>query len=99
MTFGERLGGAENMLMTFLRHVDRARLDPIVVFFARGSFEREVAELGFETLVFESGRFRDVHRGALATPRLARALRRVRPRPPAPPLTRDHPHRWPCARA
>src|SRR5436190_10861985 len=97
MTFGERLGGAENKLMTFLRHVDRARLDPTVVFFARGSFEREVAALGFPTLVFEPGRFRDVHREALAIGRLARALRRLRPELVVGWLTRDHLYVGPAA--
>jgi glycosyltransferase involved in cell wall biosynthesis len=55
---GERLGGAENMLWTFLRHVDRGRVEPVVVFLQRGPFESEVRALGFRTLVLEAGRLR-----------------------------------------
>jgi glycosyltransferase involved in cell wall biosynthesis len=99
MTFGERLGGAENMLMTFLRHVDRSRVEPTVVFFAPGPFEREVAALGIDTLVFVPGRFRDLHREALAIARLARALRRLRPDLVLAWLTRDQLYVGPAALA
>src|SRR4051812_17207273 len=89
MTFGERLGGAENMLMTFLRHVDRSRVAPAVVFFAPGPFEREVAALGVPTLVIVPGRFREVARETAAVIRLARVLRRARPDLVLAWLTRD----------
>src|SRR4051812_43419472 len=97
MTFGERLGGAENMLMTFLEHVDRARVDPTVVFFSAGSFEREVAALGIPTLVIDPGRFREVVKEARAILRLARELRRLRPDVVLAFFTRDHLYVAPAA--
>lgn len=78
-TFGARMGGAESMLMTFLRHVDRARIDPCVVFFEDGPWPEEVRALGIEALVMPTGRFREPRRGCAATVRLARELRRRRP--------------------
>src|SRR3954468_10293465 len=89
MTFGERLGGAENMLFTFLRHVDRTRVEATVVFFAPGPFEREVAALGFATRVIVPGRFREVRRETRAIVRLARELRALRPDLVVAWLTRD----------
>src|SRR4051812_18392499 len=89
MTFGERLGGAENMLFTFLRHVDRTRVEPTVVFFAPGPFEREVAALGVATRVIVPGRFREVCRETRAIVRLARELRALRPDLVVAWLTRD----------
>jgi glycosyltransferase involved in cell wall biosynthesis len=75
----ERLGGAENMLFTFLRHVDRHRIDPLVVFLERGSFEREVADLGIKTVVLQAGRLRHPWAAARAVVSLARIFRRERP--------------------
>jgi glycosyltransferase involved in cell wall biosynthesis len=60
--WGDRAGGAENMLWTFLRHVDRLRIEPTVVFFENGPFEREVAGLGMQTAVVPSGRLRELAR-------------------------------------
>jgi hypothetical protein len=60
--YGQRLGGAENMLGTFLRHVDQRRIEPMVVFFEPGPFEREVAALGIRTAVVPTGRLRQPHR-------------------------------------
>jgi glycosyltransferase involved in cell wall biosynthesis len=77
--WGERLGGAENMLWTFLRHVDRAAVEPIVVFLEDGPFARELAASGIRTVVLPAGRLRQLRR-ALATVRsLAALLRRARP--------------------
>jgi glycosyltransferase involved in cell wall biosynthesis len=67
------------MLWTFLRHVDRRRLEPVVVFLEDGPFEREVAALGIPTAVREAGRLRDIHRFARVVRRLAGDLRRERP--------------------
>src|SRR5207249_3627370 len=53
--WGKRLGGAESMLWNFLQEVDRERIRPLVVFFEPGPFEREVADLGIETVVVETG--------------------------------------------
>lgn len=78
-TFGERMGGAENMLMTFLRHADRARIEPAVVFFEDGPWAAEVRALGIDAVVLPTGRFREPHRGAAAIARLAKELRRRRP--------------------
>jgi glycosyltransferase involved in cell wall biosynthesis len=97
MTFGARLGGAENMFMTFLQHADRTRIDPTVIFFSAGPFEREVAALGIPTIVIEPGRFRDVPREVLAIARLARELRRLRPDLVLAFFTRDHLYVAPAA--
>jgi glycosyltransferase involved in cell wall biosynthesis len=77
--FATRLGGAENMLWTFLRHVDRRRLEPVVVFLEEGPFEREVAALGIQTAVRAAGRLRDGARFARVVRGLAGDLRRERP--------------------
>ena len=77
--WGERLGGAENMLWTFLRRVDRRSLEPIVVFLADGPFPREVAAHNIPTIVLPAGRLRDVPSAVRAVRSLARVLRRERP--------------------
>jgi glycosyltransferase involved in cell wall biosynthesis len=58
MPWGRRLGGAEEMMWGLLRHVDRTRLEPRVIFLEPGPFEREVAALGLETHVVGAGRLR-----------------------------------------
>jgi glycosyltransferase involved in cell wall biosynthesis len=73
VAWGERAGGAENMLWTFLRHVDRSRIEPTVVFFQHGPFEHEVNGLGMRTAVLPSGRLRQLGR----TIGVVRALRAV----------------------
>jgi glycosyltransferase involved in cell wall biosynthesis len=77
--WGERLGGAEEMLAAFLAQVDRTRVEPVVVFLQHGRFERELAGLGLRTVVIESGRLRQVGRTIGAIRRLARVLARERP--------------------
>jgi glycosyltransferase involved in cell wall biosynthesis len=77
--WGAALGGAEEMLRTFLARADRDRIDPTVVFFEPGPFERETASLGIRTAVVPTGRLREPHRLASAVRRLARLLRRERP--------------------
>jgi glycosyltransferase involved in cell wall biosynthesis len=74
-----RQGGAETMLWTWLRGLDRDRIEPKVVFFDPGPFEQEVAELGFETAVIPVGRLRQPVRAARAIAELARRLRAWRP--------------------
>jgi glycosyltransferase involved in cell wall biosynthesis len=73
-----RHGGAENILWTYLRHVDRTRIEPVLVFFDHGSFPAEVAGLGITTHVL---RPEDCPRPriALFPPRLARLVRRENP--------------------
>jgi glycosyltransferase involved in cell wall biosynthesis len=75
----ERVGGAQNILWTFLRHVDRDRLEPAVVFLAEGGFAADVGGLGLTTTILPTTRLR---RGGSAV-RTVRALRRmlVRERP------------------
>jgi glycosyltransferase involved in cell wall biosynthesis len=77
--WAERLGGAENMLWALLRHLDRERVQPYVVFFEDGPFRKEVAELGIQTAVVRTGRLRHFWRAPLAVGALARLLRRERP--------------------
>jgi glycosyltransferase involved in cell wall biosynthesis len=67
------------MLWTFLRRVDRSRIDPVVVFNDEGPFVAEVAGLGIPTEVIVPGRIRHVVREARATARLARSFRREDP--------------------
>jgi glycosyltransferase involved in cell wall biosynthesis len=75
----ERLGGAENMLWTLLRHLDRQRIQPFVVFFEDGPLREEVAELGIPTAVVRTGRLRQLWRVPIAISGLASVLRRERP--------------------
>lgn len=77
MPLAYRHGGAENILWSFLRHVDRTRVEPAVVFFQEGPFREEVASLGLSTHVL---RPEDCPRPriALFPPRLARIVRRER---------------------
>ena len=79
LPLGERLGGAENMLWTFLRHVDRTRIEPLVVFLQTGPFEREVASLGIRTTTLPVGRLRQVQKACWAIVSLRRLLRSERP--------------------
>jgi glycosyltransferase involved in cell wall biosynthesis len=77
--WGERLGGAENMLWMFLKHLDRDRISPLVVFFQPGPFETEVSDLGIPTVVVPTGRLRQFGRVAHATWTLNRLLRHHQP--------------------
>jgi glycosyltransferase involved in cell wall biosynthesis len=76
--WGERLGGAEAMLWTFLRHLDRRRIDPLVVFLQGGPYVREVHGLGIPTVVLDAGRLRQPFRLARAAHTFARVLDRER---------------------
>lgn len=77
--WGVRQGGAENILWGFLRHVDRRRIEPVVVFLQAGPFEREVAGCGFRTTVIPAGRLRQVGSSLRVAHRLAALLRQERP--------------------
>jgi glycosyltransferase involved in cell wall biosynthesis len=79
MPLAERLGGAENMLWTFLRHADRSRIVPAVVFFEHGRFEREVAGEGIQTFVVPAGRLRSPRSLARTIRSLSRLFRREQP--------------------
>jgi glycosyltransferase involved in cell wall biosynthesis len=77
--WGERLGGAEAMLLSFLCHVDRTRVDPLVVFLVDGPFEREVSALGIRTTVLPAGRLRHVGVFVRVVRSLSALLRREHP--------------------
>lgn len=77
--WGARLGGAEGMLWTFLKNVDRSRIEPIVIFLQPGSFESEVRALGFRTAILDAGRLRHVWKGARVIRSLVALMRRERP--------------------
>jgi D-inositol-3-phosphate glycosyltransferase len=67
------------MLWMFLKHVDRNRISPLVVFFQPGPFEAAVSELGIPTVVVPTGRLRQVGKLTRATWTLNRLLRRRQP--------------------
>jgi glycosyltransferase involved in cell wall biosynthesis len=77
--FGERRGGSDNVLLTTLRHLDRHRLDPLVVFFGTGDFVQEVAELGIRTVTMPAGRLRDPIHVIASARRARKLLERERP--------------------
>jgi glycosyltransferase involved in cell wall biosynthesis len=77
--WGERQGGAEEMLWLALSNCDRRRLDPTVVFLGQGEWVEEVAELGFDVEVIETGRLRQPRETLGTVRRLAGVVRRVRP--------------------
>jgi glycosyltransferase involved in cell wall biosynthesis len=76
--WGERLGGAEAMLWSFLRHLDRTRVEPLVVFLQPGPYVDEVEKLGLRTAVLEAGRLRQAWRLARTASSFARMLKRER---------------------
>jgi D-inositol-3-phosphate glycosyltransferase len=67
------------MLWMFLKHVDRGRISPLVVFFQPGPFEAEVSDLGIPTFVVPTGRLRQAGKLAQATWTLNRLLRHHQP--------------------
>lgn len=75
----ERLGGATNHLYGFLQHLDSARIDAAIAFIGPGSFEREVAELGFRTHIVPAARVRQVGKTFRAIRGLTRILRSEQP--------------------
>jgi glycosyltransferase involved in cell wall biosynthesis len=77
--WGERLGGAEAFLWTFLRHVDRAAVEPSVAFLQDGPLVAEVTGLGIRTFVVPSTRLRDATTTTATVARLHRLFRRERP--------------------
>jgi glycosyltransferase involved in cell wall biosynthesis len=77
--WGERLGGAEEMMWSILQNLDRGRIEPTVVFLEPGQFERDVAALGIATAVVPAGRLRQPLGTARAVRRLAELFRRQDP--------------------
>lgn len=69
---GAERAGAERVLMSILRHVDRSQVRMVVAFLADGPFVDEVREAGVEVRMLPSaGRLRDLAR----VPAAVRALR------------------------
>lgn len=77
--WGEALGGAEMMLLSLLRNLDRSRCDPSVFFLRPGPFEQEVAQLDIHTTVVPAGRLREIRTVWRASGALARELDRLDP--------------------
>jgi len=72
---GER-GGAETVLLTLVRHLDRARFEPLAVSLRDGPVVRELAAAtGAGVEVLPSPRFRNLVRGARLVSGLARFIR------------------------
>jgi glycosyltransferase involved in cell wall biosynthesis len=79
LPWGERLGGAEAMLWSFLRRIDRTRVEPTVIFFEDGGFPHDVSSLGIRTAVLETGRLREGRRLGRSVRTLAGTMRREQP--------------------
>jgi glycosyltransferase involved in cell wall biosynthesis len=77
--WGEREGGAEQMLWSLLRHVDRSRIEPEVVFLSPGPLVTDVAALGIAAQTLPSGRLRDPVTYVRTVAKLAGRLRRTQP--------------------
>jgi glycosyltransferase involved in cell wall biosynthesis len=76
---GEPHGGAEQLLLSFLRGFDRRRIAVAVVGFAPGALATAVAALDVPVTVLAAGRHRDVHRSLQVIAGLAARLRRAPP--------------------
>jgi glycosyltransferase involved in cell wall biosynthesis len=77
--WGERLGGAEQILWTMLQHFDPARFQPSVVFLSPGAFVDEVRAMGIPAEVVRAGRLRHAARTAITVRELAASLRSTSP--------------------
>lgn len=78
--WGERLGGAETMLQTLLDGARDSGHEIELVFLEHGSWPSALRDAGFHVEVIEAGRVRQPHRLLATVIRLARLLRRRRPR-------------------
>ena len=77
--WSERLGGAEVMLWSVLKHADPRRLDLRVAFLEPGPFEQEVRALGVPTFRVPAGRLREPRAAGAAIRRLCRIIRAEEP--------------------
>ena len=77
--WARRVGGAETMLATFLRSVDRERLQPLPVFFEQGPLVDELEALGLDVTVLPAGRLRQPWNVLRTVTSLARLLEREQP--------------------
>ena len=78
--WGERLGGAEEMLWLAISHFDQTRFEPTVAFLGPGAFEAEVRGAGIETVVIATGRLRQPSAVVGSVCRLAEVIGRQQPR-------------------
>lgn len=72
--WAERLGGAEEMLCTFLEHADPNRLAAHVVLFAEGPLADFLENRGIRTTVIPAGRLRQAHLAVKALYQLTRLI-------------------------
>jgi glycosyltransferase involved in cell wall biosynthesis len=77
--WGERLGGAEEMLQRVLDGSTEEGHELELVFLQEGPWPRELARAGFRVEVISTGRMRQAHRLLAGIWRLSRLLRRRRP--------------------
>jgi glycosyltransferase involved in cell wall biosynthesis len=73
--WGERSGGAEEMLFTILKRLDRSLIEPQVGFLSDGPFVSEVEALGIEAWAEPAGRLRNPIAFGRAVAALGRRLR------------------------
>ncbi len=79
MPWGQRLGGAEELLQLVLEGAHESRHELELVFLQPGPWPGELTDAGFRVEVIEAGRMREVHRWLATVVRLARVLRRRQP--------------------
>src|SRR5207302_1621943 len=79
LPWGERLGGAEEMLQTVLDGAPDSGHELELVFLQDGDWPRELRAAGFRVEVIPAGQLREVHRFLATVVRLARLFRRRRP--------------------
>ena len=79
MPWGQRLGGAEELLQLILEGAHDSGHELEFVFFERGPWPAELTDAGFHVEVIAAGRMREVHRWLPAVVRLAGVLRRRKP--------------------
>jgi len=74
-----RLGGAEIILWNILRHLDRDRVDPRLIFLEDGPFADEVRGLQMRADVIPAGRLRDPRQAVALQRSVARVIADERP--------------------
>lgn len=77
--WGQRLGGAEEMLQLVLDGAHEAGHELELVFFEAGVWPAELIDAGFRVEVIPAGRLRQPHRWIATVARLARVFRRRQP--------------------
>ena len=77
--FGRRLGGSDNILLSFLRSYDPDLIRPSVAVLEPGPFAEEISALGVRVHVLPQGRLRNPAHTAATWARLARLIRRESP--------------------